>query len=317
MPISIIGCGAWGMAFSTAVCKKIPVNIWLRNHLKMRSVVDSIQQKKLSEFITVHDNVSMLIKTSNIVMPAVPTESLRSVCKLLKDNGFYNGIIITCCKGIEKETLMLPAEVVKSELPNASAMVISGPSFANEIMLGLPCKVMLAGEDEAIGKAVSSQISSKNFEVIYSKNAIEVQICSALKNIIAIACGITRGLGLGRNSEAIVITKGFNDAVKLCKAMNAKLTTEHELDYACFGDFVMTCNAHESRNMTFGVSIGKNNKLHNKKPNQTIEGVSSSSSVQSLANKLGINLPVCSTVYKIIHENANIIDSIMDTIHST
>ncbi|WP_168464865.1 NAD(P)H-dependent glycerol-3-phosphate dehydrogenase [Wolbachia endosymbiont of Ctenocephalides felis wCfeT] len=319
MVISILGAGAWGTAIAISLSNKQNITLWTRNDTTFKSISEKRESDKLPGCF-ISDNVSIKLAIedaidASMVILAVPTQSLREVCQQLHNYNLKKDVaIILACKGIEKNTLKLPSEVVNETFPSNPVAIFSGPSFAIEVAKKLPYTMVLACQDDTLGLKLISELKQKDITLNFSNDVIGVQICAALKNVFAIACGIILGKKLGFNAHAALITKCMNEIKTLysVKVDNNNVNIDTLLGPSCLGDLVMTCTSLNSRNLSFGFKIGdgcdiKQVLLEGK---SVIEGFSTAQSAFNLAEKLKIKMPICEAVYKLLYENASIEDTI-------
>lgn len=322
MAISILGAGAWGTAIAISLSDKKNVILWTRSSATFESLIKKRESDKLPgcripHTILVKSDIKDAINASAIIL-VVPTQSLREVCqqlyncKLKKDTP-----LIIACKGIEKSTLKLPSEVVNEILPSNPIAIFSGPSFAIEVAKKLPYSMVLACQNNTLGSKLISELQQENVKLEFSSDVIGVQICAALKNVFAIACGIILGRKLGSNAHAALITKSMNEikTLYLAKVGNDNINIDTLLGLSCLGDLVMTCTALNSRNLSFGLKIGSSNDGCNvqqilSEGKSVIEGFSTAESAFYLAEKLKVKMPICEAVYKLLYENSSIEDTI-------
>ncbi|MCM1002170.1 NAD(P)H-dependent glycerol-3-phosphate dehydrogenase, partial [Wolbachia pipientis] len=252
------------------------------------------------------------------IVLSVPTQSLRQVCQQLHDCGLKKDIaIILACKGIERSTLKLPSEIVNEVLPNNQVAIFSGPSFAIEVAKKLPYSMVLACQNSTLGPKLMSELQQENIKLHFSRDIIGVQICAALKNVFAIACGIILSKKLGCNAHAALITNSMNEikTLYLAKTGNANIDIDTLLGPACLGDLVMTCTSLNSRNLSFGFKIGSSNDSFDvqqilSEGKSVTEGFSTAQSAFNLTEKLKIKMPICEAVYRLLYESVSIEDTI-------
>ncbi|WP_044194266.1 NAD(P)H-dependent glycerol-3-phosphate dehydrogenase [Ehrlichia japonica] len=326
MKTTILGAGSFGTAIAIALSpNSISVNLWGRNHIDMQSIATHrtnlkyLPTRKLPENIIVSSNIDEVLSDHNIcIILAVPTQQLRTLCYSIqkKQHIFEKTPLLICSKGIENISLKFPSEIVKEILPNNPTFILSGPSFAKEIAEDLPCTIVLAGENEDLGTLITKKISNKTFKIVYSQDILGVQIGAALKNIIAIACGIITGKNLGSNAIATVITKGMKEIKDLYTAKNRTINLSTLIGPSCLGDLILTCTTAHSRNMSFGIEIGQGADISKMLSNKSriIEGVSTVKPLVLLAKELNIELPICTSIYNLLYKNTPLDKIISDII---
>ncbi len=293
--------------------------LWTRNETTFESINEKRESDKLPG-CRISDNASVKLAiedtiNASVTILAVPTQSLREVCQQLHNCNLKKDVaIILACKGIEKSTLKLPSEIVNEVLPNNPIAVFSGPSFAVEVVRKLPYSMVLACQNNILGSKLISELQQENVKLHLSSDVIGIQICAALKNVFAIACGIVLGSKLGFNAHAASITKSVSEikALYSAKVGNGNVDINTLLGPACLGDLIMTCTSLNSRNLSFGFKIGNSDNGFNvqQEGKSVIEGFSTAESTFNLAGKLKIKMPICEAVYRLLYESASIEDTI-------
>lgn len=283
MNILVIGSGAWGKALAATFQRAGSlITVWGRKELESPA-----------EFPALLD----------LIVLVIPSHALRSVCLTLKNLPLPAGVpLLLCCKGIERQSLMLMSEVANEILPDHPVAVLSGPNFAIEIEQGLPSATTIACSDSALGNRLVRELSSNMFRPYFTEDIIGAQIGGAVKNVLAIACGIIAGKALGENAKAALITRGLAEMGRLCVAKGGKIETL--LGLSGMGDLILTCGSPMSRNMSFGIALAKGGGIQAQ--TSLTEGVSSAESVVMLGRKLGITMPICEAIYAILYQNADI-----------
>ncbi|WP_341820682.1 NAD(P)H-dependent glycerol-3-phosphate dehydrogenase [Wolbachia endosymbiont (group A) of Myopa testacea] len=322
MAISILGAGAWGTAIAISLGSKKDVILWTRNETTFESINGKRESDKLPG-CRISDNVSVKLAiedtiNASVTILAVPTQSLREVCQQLHNCNLKKDVaIILACKGIEKSTLKLPSEIVNEVLPNNPIAIFSGPSFAVEVARKLPYSMVLACRNNILGSKLVSELQQENVKLRLSSDVIGIQVCAALKNVFAIACGIVLGSKLGFNAHAALITKSVSEinALYSAKVGNGNVDINTLLGLACLGDLIMTCTSLNSRNLSFGFKIGNSDNGFNvqqilSEGKSVIEGFSTAEPIFNLARKLKIKMPICEAVYRLLYESASIEDTI-------
>ena len=317
MKTTILGTGSFGTAIAIALSSNgIPVNLWGRNNEDVISIATHRKNLKylptcyLPKNITVSNNIDQVLSDNNTcIILAIPTQQLRVLCTYIQEKQLIseNIPIIICSKGIENISLKFPSEIVEEIFPNNPIFVLSGPNFAKEIAKKLPCTTVLAGQNKDLGISLVKKLNSSIFQIIYSQDILGVQIGAALKNIIAIACGIITGKNLGNNAIAALITKGMKEITILYNAKNNNnINLSTLIGPSCLGDLILTCTTTHSRNMSFGLAIGKGKDINQmmKQNSKIIEGISTVKPLISLAKELNIELPICRSIYNLLYQNA-------------
>ena len=309
--VGVVGAGAWGTALAvTAARAGGEATLWAREP----EVVASINGRQENEMFlpgiklpdTVHavNDLEAMLAQDALLMVA-PAQYVGSTCEGLASAGLDDSLpIVICSKGIEQQSLKLMSEVVAEHCPNPLA-ILSGPTFAIEVAKGLPASVTLACGDAALGRELARLIVHPKFSIHHSDDVIGPQICGAMKNVIAIACGIVEGKGLGESAKAALITEGLAEISQLCAAKGGK--PETAMGLCGLGDLILTCNSHTSRNMSLGYALGQGETLDKilGERKSVAEGVASSNAVAGLASQLGIRLRICGIVDRIVRGDAD------------
>ena len=311
--IAIIGAGAWGTALAM-VARRAGRNVFLQAHEpEVADAINGSHENSLflpgvaldPEIRATNDPAEAAVDT-DVVLLVVPTQFLRTVLTGLSGNLPSGVPVVICAKGIEQETLALMSEICEEVVPQAPVAVLSGPTFAAEVALDRPTAVTLASADKALGVGLSEALGTSRFRIYRSDDIVGAQVGGAVKNVLAIGCGIVEGRGLGDNAKAALITRGLAEIVRLGLAKGAKAETLMGL--SGIGDLVLTCNAMQSRNFSLGVALGQGEALDGILAARTsvAEGVFSAASVSELAGSLSIDMPLSVAVDGILNHFADI-----------
>lgn len=311
MKISILGDGGWGTALAILLKNKgFDVSLWGVFEEDIEAIKKSGENKKflpgfkIPTTIQLTSEIRSACENADIIVIAVPSRFLRDVItkneKILKESraGF-----VSVAKGIEEKSLKRMSEVIREVLGGIKIAVLSGPSIAPEVARGIPTAVVIASEDEAFAKKAGDVFRAERFRVYSNKDVIGVELGGALKNVIAIASGISDGLGFGANTKAAILTRGLTEMTRLGLAMGASKETFQGL--SGLGDMITTCVSQEGRNHKFGENIGKGNKpgLLLNKSVMEIEGAWTSRAAIELGKKYNIELPITRQVHAVLFEN--------------
>jgi len=296
--VSIIGAGAWGTALALVAFRAgLRVTLW---SISLEEV-EAINQRHENVLrlpgipldSTIHATLDPVeASKAEMVILAPPAQFMRSTCETFR-NVFQSHIpLIIASKGIENGTNLLMSQVVREYFPQNPILVLSGPSFASDVAKRLPTAVALAAENLALSQGISSLLSSHDFRLYASDDIIGTQIGGACKNIIAIACGIIEGCGLGDNARSALVTLGLVEITRLGCAMGAKLETF--LGLSGVGDITLTSLCSQSRNKSFGLALGGGTPLHALLANKETltEGVHTISGTVALAQKYQVEMPI-------------------------
>ncbi|RJQ14740.1 MAG: NAD(P)-dependent glycerol-3-phosphate dehydrogenase [Nitrospiraceae bacterium] len=307
--ISVIGAGSWGTTLANLLAEKeFDVTLWALeeklsgeiNHSHENSIY--LPGVQLSPNMTATSNIRDAVKNARYILNVVPTQFTRSIFKEAKDVVLDEAVIISASKGIEQGTLLTVSSILK-EVTGHQAAVLSGPSFAKEVIKKLPTAVTLATENADTGVHLQEIFNTGHFRVYTHADVLGVELGGALKNVIAIASGISDGLGLGHNSRAALITRGLAEIVRLGKAMGANPETFSGL--SGLGDLVLTCTGPLSRNYTVGVNLGKGMTLKDilSSTRSVAEGVATALSAFELSRKYGVEMPIIEQVYEVVYKD--------------
>jgi glycerol-3-phosphate dehydrogenase (NAD(P)+) len=319
---SVIGGGTWGSAFAYYLGEQnIETNIWIREK-EVYEETHRFKENKtflpgivFSPFVSFFYDMKQAVLNTDIIFIAVPSKFCREIYARLAPHLSSGQIIVSMTKGIEEETLMRMSEIMEKVFFHESSpkvAVLSGPSFAREVAESHPTAVVIASKDPALAKKIQHLISSLIFRVYTSQDVSGVEISGALKNVIAIASGISDGLQFGSNSMAALVTRGISEMTRLGLKLGARMETFAGL--AGIGDLVLTCTGKLSRNRFVGHELGKGKKLDEILSNMTMiaEGITTTLSAHQLASREKIEMPICEQVYEILYKGKDPRESFQD-----
>ena len=302
MNIAIIGAGALGSALAINYStNKKKVNIWNRTAIDIKKLLDlnnsSDQKEPFLDFLNYCDikkSVEEVVKESTIILICIKAQSVRLF--LRKYSHFFSSKpVIFCSKGIDTSSLLLQTEIGEKFLKRKQLAVLTGPGFSSDIMSQKPIALTLACKDKKLGKEIQRLLSTPSIRTYLSSDVIGAQIGGSLKNVIAIACGITEAKGLGDSAKIAVMTRGFNEIKKIGLALGGELETLVGL--SGLGDLALTCTSIQSRNFTYGISLGSKKSNLNQ---STIEGKDTASAACKIADKFGLDIPIIRSIDQII-----------------
>jgi glycerol-3-phosphate dehydrogenase (NAD(P)+) len=310
--IGVVGGGAWGTALACLARRaNRRVTLWSRDPAISASIVHKrinpvyLPGQILEPGIEVAAALASLAACDALLL-VCPAQAVRSVARDLPGTS----PIVICAKGIEASSGLLMPEVLAEVLPGRPLAVLSGPSFAEEAVNGLPTAVSIATSDAALGRDLSQALAAGMFRPYWTSDVLGVALGGAVKNVLAIAAGIVEGRGLGHNAAAALVTRGFAEMARLGQAMGADLETLTGL--SGLGDLVLTCHGPLSRNRSLGVALGKGTALarHMDGRRQVVEGEATAPAVLARATRHGIEMPICAAVDAILHRGADLDDTI-------
>jgi glycerol-3-phosphate dehydrogenase (NAD(P)+) len=311
-PVAVIGAGAWGTALAWSVAENgAPVTIWAMEQEVTDSINSAHENKSFLPGLILPGNlkatcdIGEAVEGCRVIIFVAPSQFMRSTLERLKNSIPPDAVVISATKGIENGTLALPAEMIADVMPADIAnrvCFLSGPTFATELIKKHPTAGIVASKETQAAKLAQETLSAPWFRLYVSDDVIGAELGGALKNVIAIAAGISDGLGLGHNSRVALITRGILEMTRLGVALGAEERTFSGL--SGIGDLVLTCSGDLSRNRSVGVRIGKGETLKQILDSMTAvaEGVATSLSVYNLAKREGVDMPISNEVYKTLYE---------------
>ena len=309
--IGIIGSGAWGTALAQVLSTGgRDVTLWAREPEVISSINSSHENSlflpgikldaKLKATATLEDAIS-----KDVILLVTPTQYIRSTLQQIKDK-IGNKPLVICSKGVEIGTGLLPSQIIEEIAPNAQISILTGPTFAAEAARGLPFAVTIAAKNIAAAESLQKSLGTKTFRLYASDDIIGAQLGAAIKNVIAIACGIVHGKKLGENARAALISRGLNEIGTLCEAMGGERETLMGL--CGLGDLTLTCSSMQSRNFSLGAALGEGksaNEILGSRKSVT-EGVFTAKSATALAKKHNIQMPITQAVDAVLNHGVSV-----------
>ena len=310
--IGVIGAGAWGTALAQSLTVSgRDVTLWSFEP----DCADAINERHVNECYLKDFPLDPRLKAtsdpadlagSDAILSVAPAQHTRATLTQFAPHIAENTPVVLCSKGIEFKTRSFMADVLAETVPQAIPAVLSGPSFAADVARGLPTAVTLACADEEIGRDLVEACASPTFRPYLSDDIIGAEIGGAVKNVLAIVCGIVLGKGLGRSAHAAVMARGFAEMTRLGVALGAKPET---LTGLCgLGDLVLTCSSEMSRNMSCGLALGRGESLNHILENQVavVEGVATAPALKTLALNRQVEMPISFALVDILEGNLSI-----------
>jgi glycerol-3-phosphate dehydrogenase (NAD(P)+) len=311
--IGVVGGGSWGTALANLLAGKgYAIDLWVFEKEVRDQILASgensifLPDVKLSSNLHPSNDIAEVISGKEMVVVVVPSHVLRETTLRMAGHISKETIVVSASKGIENKTHLTMTGVIQetlSKIPRENLAVISGPSFASEVARKLPTVVTAASKDPDVGALVQQVLATPYFRVYTSDDVIGVELGGSLKNVIAIAAGVIDGLKLGLNTRAALITRGMTEIRRLGLKMGANPRTFTGL--AGFGDLILTCTGHLSRNHTVGKKIGQGEKVKDilGQMRMVAEGVKTAKSVYNLSRKLEVEMPISHEIYRILYED--------------
>lgn len=315
MRIGVIGGGAWGTALAQvlSVAGK-DVTMWAREPEVIESITKDRENTPYLPGIKLHENLKVTdsiteASEADILLMVTPAQYLRSTLIAIKGQVDSKPIVL-CSKGIEIETGMMLSQVVQEETPKAHVAVLTGPTFAREVARGLPSGVTIAAEDKDIAQELVENLGCRTLRPYATSDILGAQIGGAIKNVMAIACGIVSGKKLGDSARAALLTRGISEMSRLTSAMGAKKTTL--MGMCGVGDLMLTCTSMQSRNYSLGVMLGEGRSLAEimDERKSVTEGVHTAKALMKLANANAVEMPISETIYDILHKGVSVDEAI-------
>ena len=300
--LAIIGAGAWGTALA-CVGKRVghETQIWCRTVDRAEEINtgtnrDYLDDLKLELGLRAGTDLDEVLDGASVVLLSVPTQTLDGVLTNFQNLG-EETILVTTCKGIDQQNGLLPAEIAQSRFPGHANAALSGPSFASDVVSGLPTAVTIGSNDITIADKVAQFLSTDTFRCYSSDDLKGVELGGALKNVLALAVGATRGMQLGASAEAALIARGFAEISRLAVSLGAK--PETLMGLSGLGDMTLTCSSSQSRNFAYGMALGKGDSLEGLK---LAEGAFTASVALRLANEKQIDVPITEAIVSVLEK---------------
>lgn len=308
MKIAILGSGGWGLALA-CTCARLghDVTVWSKFKDEIDTIIRTGELRAKLPGVIIPDTVKLTTDIScagdkDIVLVGIPVKFVREVCDQAKPYVSKDSIMVSSSKGLEEGSLKRMSEVIKEVFPDNTVAVLTGPSHAEELGRGIPTAVVAASEDTDAAKLIQKTFSDNVLRLYINSDVIGCEIGGAIKNVIALCCGVIEGLGLGDNTRAALMTRGLSEITRLGIAMGGKADTFSGL--AGVGDLIVTCTSMHSRNFRAGILIGQGVS-----PQEavlrvgTVEGYACAAAALKLAKKYDVNMPITEEINRILFED--------------
>ncbi len=311
--IGVIGAGSWGTTLANLLAEKgYPIDLWVFEEEVRDQILQQRQNRVFLPDITLSPNLkptndlAAVVAEKQLLLVVVPSHVMRETSGRMAELVTKDMIIVSASKGIENKTHLTMTGVLNETLPHvpeSRLAVLSGPSFAREVAQQLPTAVTAASRELSVAESVQQVFATERFRVYTHDDVMGVELGGSVKNVIAIAAGIIDGLGMGLNTRAALITRGQTEIRRLGLAMGANPRTFTGL--AGVGDLILTCTGTLSRNHTLGHQIGQGAKLADvlSQMRMVAEGVKTAESVYNLSRRIGVEMPICEDIYRILYED--------------
>ena len=315
--VAVLGAGSWGTALAAAASRRHATVLWARDAAQAADMAAKRENARylpdipLPQALTISSDLDATLRSlqedgaRRLIVLGVPVAGLTAICGELSRRlpvlGLQDTPIVWTCKGFEADTARLPHEIMREALPGATGGVLSGPSFAREVAQGLPVALTVASDSPALREATTAALHGAALRVYASTDLVGVEVGGALKNVIAVACGIGDGLALGTNARAALITRGLAEMTRFGVALGAQAETFAGL--TGLGDLVLTATGELSRNRRVGLEIGAGRKLADILASGiTAEGVRCARAALDRARAIGVELPITEAVCAVLFE---------------
>jgi len=303
MKLAVLGAGAWGTALAISLASQHRVGLWARDAAAAAAIAAARENARylpgcrIPEAVTIGADAAQVLAGCDAVICAVPMSGLRDALANLRA---APAALVLACKGFDRGSCGLPHEVVADTLGDRAVAVLSGPSFAQEVARGLPAAVVLAAGDPVFAGRLARDLHSPRLRIYSSDDLVGVEVAGAVKNVMAIAAGISDGLGLGLNARAALISRGLAEIARLGLRVGGRMETFMGL--AGVGDLILTCTGDLSRNRSVGVRLAAGKPLDQVlvELGHVAEGVGTAPAVAALAQRLGVEMPITQAVCAVL-----------------
>lgn len=307
--VAFLGGGSFGTALGILIAKKDhEVAIWDRKISVVNAInINRANEKYLKSVsipqnVTAYIDVEPVLENAEFIVLSVPSQVIRTICRSISSYIKPSQIVVSIAKGIEEGSLKRISEIIKEELPNNPIVILSGPSHAEEVSVEIPTTVVVTSEDMTYAEKVQDIFMTSNFRVYTNDDIIGVEIGGAVKNIIALAAGISDGIGYGDNAKAALITRGMSEIMRIGTKLGGKRETFAGL--TGMGDLIVTCTSMHSRNRKAGILIGKGMSTEEalNEVGMVVEGVTACKAFYELKEREGISMPITDILYKVLFQ---------------
>lgn len=320
LKIAVLGAGAWGSALAVHFAACHDVTLWTRSESHAQAMASERQNARylpgiaLPATLHLEHRFDESIKNAELVLVAVPSGALRGLLGQLAEKNL-SCPLVWVCKGFEEGTGMLPHEIVAERLPDVPSGVLSGPSFAIEVAQGLPTAMTLASHHPAIIQDIAPRLHGGTLRIYTSSDVVGIELGGAIKNVIAIAAGISDGLGFGHNARAALITRSLAEITRLGMTLGGHMETFMGL--SGMGDLILTCTGDLSRNRQVGLRLARGETLQDviASLGHVAEGVTTAPEVLRLAERHGVDMPITRAVNRVLYEQFSPRQAVEELLH--
>jgi len=287
MSVAVLGAGAFGTALACALGDAV---LWCRDSIQAQAMATARENATRLPGVALPDGVRVTADlaevTAETLLLAIPMQQTRGFVVANRD-WLTGRVLVACSKGVDLDLMIGPVGVIRATLPDARTALLTGPSFAEDIARGLPTALTLACADAGLGRALQDQLSTPNLRLYRNADVIGAELGGALKNVIAIAAGVTIGAGLGESARAALMARGYAEMQRLALSMGAQPETLAGL--SGLGDLILTCGSEKSRNFRYGLALGRGETFDT---STTVEGAATARAVARLAIARGLDMPI-------------------------
>jgi glycerol-3-phosphate dehydrogenase (NAD(P)+) len=318
--IAIIGAGTWGTALAVVAARAgHSVRLWSRNTEAVTSINEQHANSRYLSSVSIPDGViatgdiGVALDQASLILLAAPSHAARELLTVMSPLLSETAIIVGVAKGIEIESGKRISEIAKEVVGSARPFVcLSGPSFAREVVEGHPTAIVAASKDSSAARTVQNDLSFENLRIYTNSDVIGTELGGSVKNVMAIAAGMTVGLGFGSNSVAALITRGLVEITRLARREGAQIETLMGL--AGLGDLVLTCTGNLSRNRFVGEELGKGRTLEQitNELSEVAEGINTARAVKKLADRAGLEMPITNEVNAVLYDGKSARDAVAE-----
>jgi glycerol-3-phosphate dehydrogenase (NAD(P)+) len=311
--MAVIGAGSWGTALAIQLAREgRPTFLWGRDAALMEEIRRTrrnaryLPEAAFPAALIVESELGETLRAARDVLVAVPSHGFRATLAMLEPHLGDTSRVAWATKGFEVDSGLLPHEVAAQELGNRPGAVLSGPTFAREVAAGVPTAMTVASRDERFGAELARSLSGPRFRTYTQTDIVGVEVGGAVKNVIAIGCGMADGLEYGANTRVALITRGLAEMMRLGVKLGA--ARETFMGLAGLGDLVLTCTDGQSRNRRFGMALGHGRSAREAAGDidQVVEGVQAARAVHEVAARLEVEMPICREVHRVLYEGRDI-----------
>ena len=315
MQVTVLGAGSWGTTVAALIAPRHPTVLWARNPDVAAEIDrDHTNEAYLAGFtlpsgLMATDDLEKAMRHAELLIVGVPTTAMRSTLHMAREWIHPWIPIVSLAKGLEQGSLLRMTEVIADEIPGHPVAALTGPNIAREIMAGQAAASVIATDDLKVAKAIQAVLTRGLFRIYTNHDIVGCELGGALKNVVAIACGIAQGLGVGDNTRAMVMTRGLAELSRLGVSMGGEAPTFAGL--AGMGDLVTTCLSPFSRNRTVGEQLGLGRTLDEitGEMNMVAEGLKTAVTAHELADRFDVHMPVHEEIYRVVMGEADAADS--------